>query len=117
MRHQRTGGDHGVAFGREIIQEFLADFTAFHCTPWISNTRLNKARIIPRAAPAAIPQRGRKIVVVGRMSVALSAAWMSRTSLLIWAHHTAEVAMLFRQWAAPYVRAKYFSNSITEERK
>ncbi len=33
MRNQRTGGDHGVALGGKIFQEFLADFTAFHrCT-------------------------------------------------------------------------------------
>jgi hypothetical protein len=33
MRNQRTGSNHGMAFGREIVQEFLADLTAFHCTP------------------------------------------------------------------------------------
>ncbi len=33
VRNQRTGRYDGVALGGEKIQEFLADFTAFHCTP------------------------------------------------------------------------------------
>jgi len=36
MRHQRTGGDNGVAFGGKVIEEFLTDFTAFHVFTTIS---------------------------------------------------------------------------------
>jgi hypothetical protein len=43
MRHQRTGGDYRVAFGGEIIEEFLADFTAFHDAPWAYKSRSSQA--------------------------------------------------------------------------
>jgi hypothetical protein len=33
VRHQRTGRYDGMSLGCEIIKEFLADFTAFHCMP------------------------------------------------------------------------------------
>ena len=44
-RHQRTGGDDGVALALEIVEELLADLAAFHG----SNTGIQESAILNRS--------------------------------------------------------------------
>jgi hypothetical protein len=56
--YQRTGGDYRVAFGGEVVEKLLSDFTAFHLiTITMKKARAKRpreARIIPRVASASI---------------------------------------------------------------